>query len=122
MCNQLVTCMTRTLRTIHWFSYVPDVIMYTNKMKGSPARGERCSRRHKIGHFAAVCCSVKEVTSNLGGNNEQFFPGAVNSCDKFEEPWNVVLHINQKPMQFKIDTGTDISVTSVSTYQSRWDA
>jgi len=34
------------------------------------------------------------------------------------EPWNVVLHINRKPVQFKIDTGADISVISVSTYEA----
>ena len=55
---------------------------------------------------------------NLGGIYQQFFLGAVSSCDKFEESWSVVLHINRKPVQFKIDTGADISVISVSTYQS----
>ena len=29
-----------------------------------------------------------------------------------------MLHINRNPVQFKIDTGTDISVISVSTYQA----
>ena len=55
---------------------------------------------------------------NSGEIDQQFFLGAVSSCDKFEEPWSVVSHINRKPVQFKIDTGADISVISVSTYQS----
>ena len=50
---------------------------------------------------------------NSGGIDQQFFLGAVSSCDKFEEPWSVVLHIKLKPVQFKIDTGADISVISV---------
>ena len=83
-----------------------------------PAKGKRCSECHKTGHFAVVCHSVREVTSNSRGNNQQFFLGAVNSCDEFEEPWNVVLHINWKPVQFKIDTGADISVMSVSAYEA----
>ena len=83
-----------------------------------PTRGKRCSKCHKTGHFADVCRSGRELTSNPGGNNQQFFLGAVNSCDKFEEPWNVVLHINRKPVHFKIDIGADISVISVSTYLS----
>ena len=83
-----------------------------------PARGKRCSKCHKSGHFAVVCRSVREVTSNSEGNNREFFLGAVNSCDRFEEPWSVVLHVNKKPIKFKIDTGGDISVMSVSTYEA----
>ena len=83
-----------------------------------PATGKRCSKCHKKGHFAAVCRSVREVTSNSRGTDQHFFLGAVSSCDKFEEPWSVVLHVNRKPVQFKIDTGADISVISVSTYQA----
>ena len=107
--DQLVTCVTRTLRTFRPFSHVPEIC---------PARGKRCSRCHETGHFAVVYRSVREVTSNSGGNNQQFFLGAVNSLDEFEEPWNVVLHINRKPAQFKIDTGADISVISLSTYEA----
>ena len=70
-----------------------------------PARGKRCSKCHKSGHFAVVCRSVREVTSNSEGNNREFFLGAVNSCDGFEEPWSVVLHVNKKPIKFKTDTG-----------------
>lgn len=46
------------------------------------ASGKRCSKCRKIGHFAAVCRSVSEVTSDIGGNTEQFFLGAVSSRDK----------------------------------------
>lgn len=54
----------------------------------------------------------------MGGNTEQFFLGAVSSRDKYEEPWSVALHINRKPVQFKIDTGADISVISALTYEA----
>ena len=62
--------------------------------------------------------SAREVASNSEGNIREFFLGAVNSCDEFEELWNVVLHVNKKPIKFKIDTGADISVMSVSTYEA----
>lgn len=54
----------------------------------------------------------------MGGNTEQFFLGTVSSRDKYKEPWSVALHINRKPVQFKIDTGADISVISALTYQA----
>lgn len=54
----------------------------------------------------------------MGGNTKQFFLGAVSSHDKYEEPWSIGLHINRKPVQFKINTGADISVISASTYQA----
>ena len=65
-----------------------------------------------------VCWSVREVTSTRGGNIEKCFLGAVNSYDSFEDQWSVVLHIDRKPVQFKIDTGADISVILVPTYQA----
>ena len=56
--------------------------------------------------------------SNSEGNNREFFLGAVNSCDELEELWSVGLHINKNPVKFKIDTGANISVMSVSTYEA----
>lgn len=82
-----------------------------------PAREKGCSKGQKMGHLAAVCCYVREVTSDLGGITQQLFLGDINSRDKYEEPCMVVPHINRNPVQFKIDTGADISVISVSTSQ-----
>ena len=65
-----------------------------------------------------VCRSVREVTSSRGENIEQFLVGTINSHDSFEDPWSVVLYIDRKPVRFKIDTGADISVISVPTYQA----
>jgi len=31
-----------------------------------PGRGKSCSKCHKTGHCAVVCCSAREVTSNFG--------------------------------------------------------
>ena len=83
-----------------------------------PARGKRCWKCNKSGHFAVVCRSVREVMSNSERNNREFFLGAVNSCDELEERWSVVLHANKKPIKFKIGAGADISVMSVSTYEA----
>lgn len=72
-----------------------------------PAREKGCSKGQKMGHLAAVCCYVREVTSDLGGITQQLFPGDVNSRDKYEEPWIVESHFNR----------ADISVISVSISQ-----
>ena len=59
-----------------------------------------------------------EVTHTPQETKQNFFLGAFKSGDSGEEPWSVMLHINKKPVQFKIDTGADISVMSESTYQA----
>jgi len=61
---------------------------------------------------------VNEETSNSERNNREFFHGTDSSCDEFEERWGVVLHVSKKPIEFTIDTGADISVMSVSTYEA----
>ena len=81
--------------------------------------GAKCSKCKKKGHFAVVCCTVVgEVTPAPEQTSQHFFLGAIQSGDNAEEPWSVMLHINKKPVQFKIDTGADISVMSESTYQA----
>ena len=101
------------------FSHVSDVIGYTNKMKRARPEGRNVPNAiYKTGHFAVVCRSVREVTASRGENIEQFFLGAVNSHDSFEDQWSVVFYIDRKPVRFKIDTGGDISVISVPTYQA----
>ena len=42
--------------------------------------------------------------SSRGRNNESFSLGDVNSHDSSEDQLIVVLHIDWKPMQFKINT------------------
>ncbi|KAL9963006.1 hypothetical protein ACROYT_G032167 [Oculina patagonica] len=83
-----------------------------------PATGAKYSKCKKKGHFAVVCRTVVgEVTRAPDQTSQHFFLGAIQSGDG-GEPWSVMLHINKKPVQFKIDTGADISVMSESTYQA----
>ena len=77
-----------------------------------PARGKKCSKCHKTGHFAVVCRSVREVTSSRGENIEQFFLGAANSRDSFEDQWSIVLHIDRRPV--RIETGAYIYLCHLS--------
>ena len=53
------------------------------------------SQLHLVGSHAGIGGILPyiftwEVGSNSEGNTQEFFLGAVNSCDEFEELWNVV--------------------------------
>ena len=83
------------------------------KPKNSPPV-QPCSSCNRVHKQDEVCPAKRKRCSRCW----EFFLGAVNSCDEFEEPWSVLLHVNKKPIKFKIDTGADISVMSVSTYEA----
>jgi hypothetical protein len=109
---------------------------YTTHRGGvCPARKATCNHCKKKGHYAAQCLSkskqtkqnhkqkeVKEVTVN--GNDdpqpdEAYFLGTVmNSEEQNEPPWTVKLKLLGIQAPFKIDSGADVSILSLSTYNS----
>lgn len=68
--NQAVMCATKTLRTFR-------SALFSMKL------GREEMGRDDL-NVGTVCRSIREVTSDLGGNTQQFFRGVVNSCDKYE--------------------------------------
>ena len=78
--------------------------------------------------FEAVCKTkmAKEVMAVAPGetdSNEVFFLGAVTEPDctviaqpDSDEDWRVTLPVNGSPVEFKIDTGANITVVNQSTY------
>ena len=79
----------------------------------------------KKGHFQAFCRSkntVGEVFSDSDSDIDQGFLGVIEDdsshIDTIQEvhrnPWHVSLHINDATVEFKIDTGADISVVPKS--------
>ena len=72
-----------------------------------PGEGKRCSKSRKIGHFAAVCRSVRKVTSDLGEILSNFSLELLTRLTSYEKPRSVELH-----------TRADISGISVSVYQA----
>ncbi|XP_062607979.1 uncharacterized protein LOC134269786 [Saccostrea cucullata] len=89
-----------------------------------PAMGQRCKGCHKMNHFE-VCCRTKNTKSahsvlhaydsNNGTPDETFHLGSVN-CDQTDDPWTVTLKVCDLPVNFKIDTGADITIMSDVTF------
>ena len=86
--NQFLIGMTGTPKTFRQACLAFVVIDYTNKTTFAPRWESICSKCRKVGNFAVVCRSVREIGVNLEGNSQQFFVGAVNSCDLSKEPWS----------------------------------
>ena len=80
-----------------------------------PAKGQKCRKCGKIGHFKIACRSKKTV-SNVNAESETYFMGAVSRDG--EDPWRETLTIGSQKVNFKLDTGADVSVVSSSTYHS----
>ena len=94
-----------------------------------PAIGKTCQNCRQKGHFKAVCPKkVHEVYENddqqsdyFCGSVEEsdqfdFFFGSVD-CDDSDPAWRVALYLGgSKPVDFKIDSGADVSVMSYSKY------
>ena len=91
---------------------------HTTRDQTCRARGRRCLKCHKKGHFATVCYgkNVKEVTSadDIG---DTFFLDSVDCDGEDDQAWHTVLHVCGKRVKFKIDTGADITVMSEATYR-----
>ena len=73
-----------------------------------PARLATCHKCQKKGHFQKMCRTKKVETVSTGEEScDQVFLGAVESSG---ESWKVTLFLNKIPIQFKIDTGAEVSV------------
>ena len=87
-----------------------------------PAQGKKCSKCHKLNHFAS-CCQWKNPDKK-GVNcvdecsNDEFFIGcitSVNSVDTSE--WCENLKIEDKVVKVQLDTGAKVNVISTKFLQ-----
>ncbi|KAI7800957.1 hypothetical protein IRJ41_017925 [Triplophysa rosa] len=83
-----------------------------------PAKSAECRKCRKKGHFAAVCRTraVHEVIKPPEGSNVTHFLGELIQIDDVKKAWMVTLPIQGTDIDFKIDTGADISVMSEKTF------
>lgn len=87
-----------------------------SKNENCPARKSKCNVCNKVGHWSRVCRNrkaVSEVTEQLHSS----FLGPVNKTDGSSEQWDSELLVGSTLVEFKIDTGADVSVIR-ETYHS----
>ena len=73
-----------------------------------PAKLATCHKCQKKGHFQKMCKTKKVEAVSTERNSEQVFLGAIESFSG--KAWKVTLFVNDIPIQFKIDTGAEVSV------------
>ena len=86
-----------------------------------PALEATCRKCGKKGHYQAVCRSTKSVNLVTTEQDEVFIAavnGQVPTVDAGDNPWMVTVSVNGSPVDFKIDTGADVSVISDTTYKA----
>jgi len=89
-----------------------------------PAKDATCHKCKKKGHYQALCKSRKKVDMVVSDTHEEEEPvdnflGTVHSSEG--KAWTVSLYLNNTKLEFKIDTGAEVTVIpeSVATpYQS----
>ena len=89
-----------------------------------PGRGQRCKACNKFNHFE-ICCRTKNTRTarevlhvqdlSSESHDATFHLESIN-CDQTEEPWIVTLKVCHYPVNFKIDTGADITIMSDVTF------
>ena len=86
-----------------------------------PACEATCSKCGKKGHHQVFCRSGKSISLVTTNQDDVFIAaihGQVPTVDARDNLWVVTISINESPVEFKIDTGADVSVISESTYKA----
>ena len=79
------------------------------------AREATCRKCKKQGHYQSVCRSVTNLaTIQTDTVNEEPFLGTIEIISTYskDNQWMVEFLLNEKPVQFKIDTGADLTAIS----------
>ena len=85
-----------------------------------PAREAVCHKCKKRGHYEAVCRSAK-VIRLVEGEEDDLFLGEI-STKKKANPWMTDPCVDGVEMQFKIDTGADVTIIPETMYRKQLDS
>ena len=85
-----------------------------------PASGKECKKCGKLGHFKVMCRNrhVREVNSSGASDHDEYFLTEIDISKEQSEPWRTQVSIGNKMLNFKIDTGADVSVISKAVFES----
>ena len=99
---------------------------HTKKMI-CPAKDQLCHRCDKRGHFKKMCrskLSVRDVETTEQQNQFLHFLGGIyvdTANAVITSPWVTPIHVNKRVVNFKIDTGADVTVISNKEYDPAKD-
>ncbi|KAL5006376.1 hypothetical protein ScPMuIL_015182 [Solemya velum] len=82
-----------------------------------PARDATCHKCHKKGHYGKCCYAVLNEVRELNSDSEADYAFVGVITDKKSCPWNIKLEMNSVSVDFKIDTGADVTAISVSDFR-----
>ena len=75
-----------------------------------PAQNKICHKCKKRGHFQTCCRTPKQVTDI----EQELFLGAIHR--KRGDQWKVTLQLDGQPIEFRIDTGADVTIIPKEMY------
>ena len=82
-----------------------------------PARRAKCHACGKMGHYSRMCGRHAHVVREVEASVEAMFLGHI-TCNNDTTPWTEVIEINGEEVEFKLDSGADVSVLSEDTYRN----
>ena len=89
-----------------------------------PAREATCHNCSKKGHFKSVCRS-RNAVDDISDEEEFIFLDTVSleiaAVNGGTKPWIIGIHLNGNPIEFKIDTGADVTVIPATAYRESRD-
>ena len=90
----------------------------THAKTNCPAREAECHKCKKKGHFKAFCrtkASVNQLSANTH-EQEDTFLGSIDIVTDSSKPWITDILVNGESLQFKVDTGADVTIIPVKSY------
>lgn len=82
-----------------------------------PASEEKCHKCGKKGHWAKLCRTREEVRTVETDRDDGAFMGTVEQSNS-SNPWSITLQVNGKPVEFKINTGADVTVIPMNVHRT----
>jgi len=90
-----------------------------------PAKDQTCHRCNKKGHFKKMCKTTRAAITEVKVEPEDDFLGTIHvdatDTENKENYWMTAIHLNEQIVNFKIDTGADVTVISQSDYDEERD-